>query len=385
MYFFVDESGHTGTNLFDETQPVLYYGVLSSHINIDDLALEPMKELKAILGVDRLHANVLGMGKLIQIAKGLIYLQKQFDLHVDFHSVHKLDYAVMCFFDQVFDQGINPAVPWIAYWTPLRYILLNEVAILFEVETLKKAWSARIQHNDDLANAEFLNVCRTLISRLDLISDERSRQIIGDALIWASDNYQEIPYNTKGRRETHWVTPNLIGFQSVLQGISIRIKDNSQKRTSIVVDQQSQFNQNQRSLAEFYAEAKNFVYDFGTGLPKIDYTGMPDTPILFKSGLNSVGLELVDIYLWLFKRLLEEKEIASELYPLIRAQIHCGFYNEISLKAIVKRWTKWFEKLPETTSEQLKACEEMIQVDEQRRLLAISESNQRKSLSSAIE
>jgi len=30
MFFYVDESGHTGTNLFDPNQPVLYYGVLSS-------------------------------------------------------------------------------------------------------------------------------------------------------------------------------------------------------------------------------------------------------------------------------------------------------------------------------------------------------------------
>jgi hypothetical protein len=38
MFFYVDESGHTGANLFDENQPFLYYGVLSSNLNIDVLA-----------------------------------------------------------------------------------------------------------------------------------------------------------------------------------------------------------------------------------------------------------------------------------------------------------------------------------------------------------
>ncbi len=38
MYFYVDESGHTGTNLFDDDQPILYYGVLSSELDVDDLA-----------------------------------------------------------------------------------------------------------------------------------------------------------------------------------------------------------------------------------------------------------------------------------------------------------------------------------------------------------
>lgn len=32
MHFYVDETGHTGPNLFDPTQPVLSYGVLSSRM-----------------------------------------------------------------------------------------------------------------------------------------------------------------------------------------------------------------------------------------------------------------------------------------------------------------------------------------------------------------
>ena len=38
MYFYVDESGHTGPNIFDEQQPMLYYGSLSSHVNLDLVA-----------------------------------------------------------------------------------------------------------------------------------------------------------------------------------------------------------------------------------------------------------------------------------------------------------------------------------------------------------
>jgi hypothetical protein len=32
MFFYVDESGHTGSNLFDPAQPQLYYGVLQATI-----------------------------------------------------------------------------------------------------------------------------------------------------------------------------------------------------------------------------------------------------------------------------------------------------------------------------------------------------------------
>lgn len=38
MNFYVDETGHTGPNLFDRTQRVLSYGVLSSPDDLDKVA-----------------------------------------------------------------------------------------------------------------------------------------------------------------------------------------------------------------------------------------------------------------------------------------------------------------------------------------------------------
>lgn len=385
MYFYVDESGNTGANLFDNTQPILYYGVLSSNLNIDNLADEAVKVLRAFLGVERLHANELGMGRLVKISKCLISLQKSLDLCFDFHTVYKLDHAIICFFDQVFDQGINPAVPWTAYWTPLRYILLLKIAGLFDTETLKKAWHARIQKKDKLATKEFLDVCKTLLIRLEIVQDERSRNIIREVLTWALENPQELQYNTKSKQESYWITPNLIGFQQVMRGIALRIKNGKSESPIIVVDQQSQFNKTQHTLAEFYAQASGQQFDFGTGLPIIDFTGMPVTPITFESGINSIGLELVDIYLWLFKQLYEGKKIAPELYPLLEPHIFTGIYNEISLHSIAERWEEWFENLPEPTPEQLKTSRLIIDIDEKRRLAEIAASKQRQRLISALK
>ena len=64
MHFYIDESGHTGPNLFDPAQPMLYYGVLSSKVNVDVLAEERLKRLRTQLGVARLHAAELGNGRL---------------------------------------------------------------------------------------------------------------------------------------------------------------------------------------------------------------------------------------------------------------------------------------------------------------------------------
>jgi hypothetical protein len=116
--FYVDETGHTGPNLFDRTQPVLSYGVLSSPDDLDKVAETELASLRKKLGVQRLHAAELGMYRLDEVVDTLLVLQKKHRIRFDVWQVVKRDHAIISFFDQVFDQGLNPVVPWTAYWTP---------------------------------------------------------------------------------------------------------------------------------------------------------------------------------------------------------------------------------------------------------------------------
>lgn len=372
LYFYVDESGHTGPNLFDENQPILYYGVLSSKVNLDIVAESKVKSLRKRLEVKRLHAAELGNGRLIEIVKDIDTLKKQYDLRFDIYRVNKADHALISFFDQVFDQGMNPAVPWVAYWTPLRYVLLVNLAILFDKNLLKMAWEARINLNTDEANKALTEICQLLMSKVSIIPDTRSQEIINDALAWAAKNPDEIYYNVKSKKCLLEITPNLIGFQSVMIGIARRLLKNRKSASSIIVDQQSQFNKAQRKLSDFYAKSRDIPFISGPGLPDIDFRGMPEIPITCLSGTDSTGLELVDIYLWIFKRLMDRKELAPELYPLIKGQFHRGHSDEISIDAIKNRWSKFFEELPEPTGEQIKKAREFRRADENRRLNALN-------------
>ena len=374
MYFYVDESGHTGANIFDDAQPMLYYGVLSSKLNVDLVAEAGIARLRAQLGVDRLHANVLGNGPLVAIARDLVRLQKQLDFRVDIYRVAKPDHAIICFFDQVFDQGLNPAMTWTGYWTPLRYVLLLKIASLFDEDLAKLAWSARINVDDDAAQRSLKEVCRTLIARLDELPDARSQQLLGDALSWAVSNSTEIGYNLADKKAILQITPNVIGFQSVMHGIAGRIKSSTRQALKIVVDQQSQFNKAQRTLAEFYASARNIEWASGPGMPKMDMKNMPAVPIEFFSSGASAGLELVDLHLWIFKRFMENKDLAPELFMLIKPHLNRGRTDEISLTAIANRWTKCFEQMPELhemSVEQVARGKEIIRIDEERRLKMI--------------
>lgn len=371
MFFYVDESGHTGTNLFDSEQPMLYYGVLSSRVNLDALAEPYLANLRRQLGVKRLHAAELGNGALSQTVPDILKIHKRYDVRFDLYRVAKADHALICFFDQTFDQGLNPAVTWTGYWTPMRYVLLLKVAALFDEETLKEAWAARIELNDKRAEAMFVEVCKEIRSRVGALPDARSRQIIGDALQWAENHPAEIYYNAKQKSDLLQITPNVIGFQSVMHGIAARLRKHRKEASRIVVDQQAQFNKAQKTLSQHFALMRDVPLVNGPGLPKLDFRNMPDTPITFESSANSAGLELVDIYLWVFKRFMEGKELAPELLPIIRSQFHRGQADEISISAIASRWKRWFDELPEPTEENMEKARELMAIDEQRRLRAI--------------
>jgi hypothetical protein len=371
LYFYVDESGHTGPNLFDPEQPVLYYGVLSSKMNVDVLAEERLKRLRAQLGVSRLHAAELGNGRLVQVVGHLCELQAKLDLRFDIYRVAKPDHAIISFFDQVFDQGMNPAVTWTGYWTPLRYLFLGKLASLFDDRLAELAWEARLELNDLKSEALLTQVCQALLERTPSLPDARSIELISDALAWAAQNPAEISYNANTKKDRLSIMPNIIGFQLVMHGIANRLNKTERKASRIIVDRQSQFNIAQRTLAEFYAAARSIQLASGPGLPEISFKGMPTTLIEFSSGGNSAGLELTDIYLWTFRRAMEEGELAPELYSLVDSQLHRGRTDEISLNALMKRWGKYFESIPEPTAAKLEEGKALLAFDEARRRKAI--------------
>lgn len=109
-------------------------------------------------------------------------------------------------------------------------------------------------------------------------------------------------------------------------------------------------------------------------MPKISFAGMPKAPIEFAAGTDSAGLELVDVYLWIFKRLIDGKDMAPELMPLVYAQRHRGNTDEVSLRAIETKWEQHFTQMPELediTQEKIEAAQKIIAIEESRRQAAI--------------
>ncbi|MDH1508494.1 DUF3800 domain-containing protein [Pseudomonas mosselii] len=374
MHFYVDESGQTGPNLFDENQPILYYGVLSSPADLNVQAKVHVERLREQLGVERLHANELGVDKLTSICRQLDTIQRKNNICFDIYRVNKADHAAISFFDQVFDQGLNKAVPWSAYWTPLRYPLLLQVASLFDPQTLKRSWEARIERDATKANEILVEVLGTLLQRVKHIGDSRLREIITDTFRWAIKYPEEIHYNVYSKKNLLQITPNLIGFQSVLHGIASRLKRDGGKALSVVVDQQSQFNKAQKWITDFYQQARELPMELGPGLPVMDLKHIPDVSISCVPGSTNVGLELVDVYLWLFKRYFEGKPLSDSLTKLISKQFNIGYTDQVSLGAISERWGKFFANLPhlsEAEEEKMKAVRAISEAERKKHLVGL--------------
>ena len=376
LNFYVDESGNTGNHVFDAEQPRLYYGVLSSPLNLDAVAGRHVEAMRRKLSVPRLHAAEIGLARLASIASELHAAHRALDLRFDFFWLEKVDYAFVQFFDQVFDQGLNSAVPWTSYWSPLRYMLLVRLATIADHGLVERAWAARLNRNPKTASAELAQVCEELRRRVHELPDERTKQIVYDALSWAIVQPETLYYGTSGKQEAVWISPNLIGFQWVLQGIGMRIKKRKPRPRliRITVDQQAQFNAGQRSLADFYRMVRDVPFVTGPGMPVFDFKTYPTAPLTFASSAQSFGLELVDLFLWLIKKAHDGHSFPLQLRPLMSRLVQQAYTDSLSIEGIARRWEPHFAASEgvELTPEQLARAQELFALDEERRIKAMT-------------
>ncbi|MEL6551357.1 MAG: DUF3800 domain-containing protein [Pseudomonadota bacterium] len=370
MYCYVDESGNTGNNLFDPAQPILYYGLLTSKTNLDVTAEPLLRAARKKLGVERLHANQLGVGRLSEVAPSLWRFALKRDVRFSLYKVVKPDHAIITFFDQVFDAGLNKAVRWDHYWTPLRYALVFKVAHLFDEDTAKAAWAARVETNPARAAEALQALCETLQDRIVRLPDARSRELISGALTWAAANPFEISYGAGNKDSALQISPNIVGFQQVMQSAAAQAQKQSRQVRRIVVDRQMQFNRAQGELADMYRRLRGHKQSMGPGMPEMDMANIPEDPPDFRPGDESAGLELVDVVLWVAKRWQEDKSLSPELGAMFNAFAKRGGTDEVSLNGLERRWS-FLATLPDPDGPLPEELTERIAQWEEERIQAV--------------
>jgi len=328
MFFHIDESGNTGNNLFDENQPRLSYGLISSTTNVDALCIAEHNAIKKIIDADLIHANMLGIGGLVKIAPLLIKIQKKIKFDFDYYFIEKLDYALVIFFDAVFDAGLNDAVKWDSYWTPLRYVLIHKLSILFDEDLLRESWRLSIakrieNHEDDIISLLLEVRCRAESSPLDA----RSKELIIDALNFGISKPLALDF---GHPDQKMISPNAVAFQFVVSAIARRTRKKRRKSvSSVIIDRQNQFNNSQiethcRQLALSEGinkppkKEKNMYLNqplyAGISPEEIANKGLTDSELTISKSADSIGLQIVDVYLWIANKVIAYSGEAEHLF-----------------------------------------------------------------------
>lgn len=371
MFFHIDESGNTGNNLFDQNQPLLSYGVLSSKTNVDALGVSLHKKILKKIGHESIHANLLGVDQLTQIFPLLLELQLKMKFKLDYYFIDKLDYALVHFFDAVFDAGLNPAVKWDTYWTPLRFVFIRKLAELIDVEMLRISWSLCLEKNIEKREEEIVSLLKSVLERVSPSPlDDRSKELMDAAFRYGINNPLAMDF---GRSEPKMVSPNAVCFQFVVTSIARSMRASRRKEPlGITVDKQSQFNKSQittfdraylvsDSLKNSNVEIKRF-YTYHPLFRHLDErdvlgVGVPKNTLQVKDSQSSIGLQIVDVYLWIANRVLTKKSLSDELKYLSGKFLGSSLIDGISMEGMLNRWNQFEQNLPalEDLSDEIKA------------------------------
>ncbi len=360
MFFFVDESGNTGNNLFDASQPVLCYGTLSSKLNPDVLATRDHAAMLRKLGVTCLHANELGLSRLSEIAPLLIKLQKRFGFRFDYWYMHKPTYARTMLFDAIFNEERNTAMKWDEDSAPLYYPAFEKFSRLCDQEVLKKAWSLRIATDIENRGGEIAEFLKELFKRCRASDiDSATKALFEAALCFGIWNPHALDFGTSDKKA---VGPNVMGFQFVLSAIARRLREAGRKDAlSIKADRQSEFNSAQAELHDTMkqysdglaalgeTERRRFLaqpFFEGSDAEDVLRKRMPKQGIEFVASESSIGLQLVDIFLWIMRRSKSGTDIIGELQNLGRLVGKHSCVESISPEGIKEKWNGLQKKLP---------------------------------------
>jgi hypothetical protein len=365
MFFHVDESGNSGNNLFDPNQPILSYGVLSSKLNVDVLAVAEHSRMLRRLSCDSLHANQLKAEGLLTIAPDLAALQNRFDFRFDYYFVDKHSFATVMLFDAVFDAGLNEAVKWDWYWTPLRYPLIAAFATLIDDNILVEAWRLRVLSHAALEKEEprIVQLLESILRNLHASKlDKRASEVLRDGLLYGIRHPLKMDFGTVSPKS---VSPNAICFQFVLSCIAGRQKATKRRAMGITIDVQTEFNPSQLQTFHFYSKIAESFHKAPADKKKyLDHplhegaredvsnliNHFPTERLQIVKSKESIGLQIVDVYLWLANRAVKNSEIHPALVQLAASAMRSSRIDGISMSGMMERWRRFEQNLPPVDS-----------------------------------
>lgn len=382
MWAYVDETGNTGDNIFDEAQPHFITAALATRTNFDALYGKAVANVAAKIGAPALHAGELGMAGVEAIAGDLLLILKKADVRFVISSVEKNYLATTKIVDHVFDSGENLSVPWHVYnLRPLRLTIVFKVASIVDIALAKHFWASLMERREAEGRRNFVNACRELLGRVGGLPDARSREVVSQALEWAIANPENIHLHSTTRDRRYGHLPNMVAFVNLIDGIERQSKAWDRPVRLIVHDEQKQFRTTLQQWHSIYANASPDPIHW-PGEPVRVLQSVPGSEFKMSPDGHSAGIQVTDVLLWLFKRLKERKGGGPKAASLMEFVLRRSIWQDLSFETVGPIVEEQMRRLfaMRLSDEQMAKGAELLELERARRQRSLAEYAQNKLL-----
>ena len=336
IYAYVDETGNTGNRIFDPNQPLFITAAMMTRGNFDVVRKTGVAAIAKKAGVQALHANELGIGKVEDIAPDLLKLVKAAGARFFLSRLEKRYLAATKVIVTYFDCGENLAVPWQIYsLRRLRLLLTFKVArYVLSEDIAQTVWDCLTAKKEGTSIALFVEGAKALLGNAHYLPDARSQQVVTEAMQWAIDNPENFSIHTKSKAFRYSHSPNFVAFTSLVMGIDEVSKVWDSPVREIVHDRQMEMETSFRVYHEIVANASEGVVHWpGEGTP-LSMRRVPGSALRMATDESSPGLQVIDVILWLFKRALTGQEIGPGGARLLKRVFSRSWESDFSFVGV---------------------------------------------------
>ena len=365
LFAYTDEAGNTGNHLFDSNQPFFWTGTLLANPNFDQTAKFHVNKWCQRLGVPELHGRELGLQQIERIAHGMEVFIRHHSVRFIFTRLEKEILCVTKFVDTFFDSGINQAVSPLHYSVRFfRLYIAHIAAELMNLEERKEFWEAYTQGNCE----KFCKVLKRFGQKVRThVNDPRMKQLITEAIAWA----QQHPENLLGATANDLDSPNTVAVGLLIQALHEEIGELGQRLTQFIHDESNQFalaiKVTFTSLRGFKAPPRN------ASALMSDWTEVDtfDCPIEMASSKSTLGLQVIDVVLWLVKRYMDRGfegfPACTRLANLILSRSTVVIYTQDELREEVQRLLAEVMNTPLTKPAEQRATQVVASIEQARK------------------
>lgn len=374
LYAYIDETGNTGHNLFDEAQPDFYTAALITKGDFDIAFGTQTRALAQRLGAQTLHGKELGLKQLEIVAPDVIKLMEAARAHFYVSRVEKRYLLAVKVFDLLFDSGENAGVAWHHYNVrPLKLMLAFKLASTIDEDTARQFWQCVLEPKKEATIETLPRVCEALQRNLDQLPDVKAREILGEGLEWAKSHPESIQIHTDRRiaRQGHF--PNMVAFANLLDGLEEHSKRYKRPVARITHDQQSEFQKTLGLWHDMFSNASPEEVRWAGESYRLQK--VVGSQFEVKADSASPGIQITDIVLWLYHQLRKKRPLPGGCLSILDYVFANGWENDFSFEGVERSYIQQHGPtlVMPLTAEQEESAQQMLKQAEARRLSSMAQ------------